>query len=70
MIIQLESVTAENVEAARRSLEAVAHTWDHEVAQAPARAAGSTSTCGSSNWRRRASTRSRPSSKRSASTMR
>ena len=38
MIIQLESATTENLEAARRSLEAMAHGWGHEIAEAPAEA--------------------------------
>jgi hypothetical protein len=38
MIIQLESVTAEHTEAARRSLEAIAHSWGHEIAEVPAAA--------------------------------
>jgi len=38
MIIQLESATAENVGAARRSLEALAHGWGHELAEGPAEA--------------------------------
>lgn len=36
MIIQLESATAENTEAARRNLEALAHSWGHEMIKAPA----------------------------------
>lgn len=36
MIIQLESGTAENVEAARRNLEALAHSWDHQMIEIPA----------------------------------
>jgi hypothetical protein len=36
MIIQLESATAENVEAARQNLEALAHSWGHEMIKAPA----------------------------------
>jgi hypothetical protein len=40
MIIQLESATAENAEAARRSLEAMVRSWGHEVSEAAA-AAGS-----------------------------
>ena len=44
MIIQLESATAENVEAARRSLEAMAHSWGHEIAEAPAEAAAAAGT--------------------------
>jgi len=39
MIIQLESATTENVGAARHSLEAMAHDWDHEITEAPAEAA-------------------------------
>lgn len=35
MIIRLESVTAGNVEAARRSLAAMAHGWGQEIAEAP-----------------------------------
>jgi hypothetical protein len=38
MIIQLESATAENVEAAKRSLGAIAHGWGHEVAENPVEA--------------------------------
>jgi hypothetical protein len=38
MIIQLESPAAENVQAARRSLEAMAHGWGHEIAETPAEA--------------------------------
>jgi hypothetical protein len=38
MIIQLQSATAENAEAARRSLEALAHDWGCEIAEAPAEA--------------------------------
>src|SRR6266704_3073392 len=44
MIIQLEGATAENVEAARRSLDAVAHSWGHEIAQAPAEATAAAGT--------------------------
>jgi hypothetical protein len=36
MIIQLESATAENVEAARRNLQALAHRWGYEMIKAPA----------------------------------
>lgn len=36
MIIQLESATVENVEAATRNLEALAHSWGHEMIEAPA----------------------------------
>jgi hypothetical protein len=36
MIIQLDSATAENVEAARRTLEALAHSWGYEIREAPA----------------------------------
>ena len=36
MIIQVEGATAENVEAARRNLDALAHSWGHETIEAPA----------------------------------
>jgi hypothetical protein len=36
MIIQLESATSENVETAKRNLEALAHSWGHEMIKAPA----------------------------------
>jgi hypothetical protein len=36
MIIQLESATAENAEAAKRSLGAIARSWGHEMAETPA----------------------------------
>jgi hypothetical protein len=36
MIIQIEGATAEDVAAARRSLETVAHGWGHEIAEVPA----------------------------------
>jgi hypothetical protein len=36
MIIQLESATAENIETAKRNLEALAHSWGHETIEAPA----------------------------------
>jgi hypothetical protein len=36
MIIQLESATADNVEAARHNLEALAHSWGHEMTETPA----------------------------------
>lgn len=36
MIIRLDSATAGNIEAARRNLEALAHSWGHEIAAAPA----------------------------------
>jgi hypothetical protein len=36
MIIQLESATAENIAAARRNLEALAHSWGHELIKVPA----------------------------------
>ena len=39
MIIQLESATDENMEAAKRSLEALAHSWGDEITEAPAEAA-------------------------------
>jgi len=42
MIIQLESATAENVAAARRSLQTLAQGWGQEVAEAPAEAAART----------------------------
>ena len=45
MIIQLESATAENVGVARRNLEALAHSWGHQMAETPAhtsKAAGAT----------------------------
>jgi hypothetical protein len=35
MIIQLASATTENVEAARRNLEALAHSWGHEMTDTP-----------------------------------
>jgi hypothetical protein len=35
MIIQLQSATAETTDAARRSLEALAHGWGHEIVNAP-----------------------------------
>ena len=38
MIIQLEGPAAGNVEAARRSLEALAHGWGYEIAPSPAEA--------------------------------
>ncbi len=38
MIIQLEGPATGNLEAAQRSLEALAHRWGYEVAQAPAEA--------------------------------
>ena len=39
MIIQLESATTENTEAAKRTLEVMAHSWGDEIAEAPAEAA-------------------------------
>jgi len=36
MIIQLQSATTENTEAARRGLEAIARSWGQEIAEAPA----------------------------------
>jgi hypothetical protein len=36
MIIQLDSATAENTEAARRNLQALAHSWGQELAEVPA----------------------------------
>ena len=41
MIIQLESAAAGDVEAARRSLEAMAHGWGQEIAEAPRGGGGS-----------------------------
>jgi hypothetical protein len=38
MIIQLEGRTGENVRAAKRSLEVMAHSWGHEIADTPAEA--------------------------------
>ena len=38
MIIQLDSATAENTDAARRSLEALARSWGQEIAEATAAA--------------------------------
>ena len=40
MIIQVESDTTGNVEAARRDLEALASSWGHEVAEASAHTSG------------------------------
>ncbi len=36
MIIQLESATAEDVQAARRDLETIARDWGHDVVEEPA----------------------------------
>jgi hypothetical protein len=36
MIIELESATAENAEAAKHRLEAMAHSWGYDIAEAPA----------------------------------
>jgi len=36
MIIQLASATTENIEDARRDLAALAHSWCHDMTQAPA----------------------------------
>jgi hypothetical protein len=44
MIIQLESATAGNVEAAKHSLEAMARSWGHEIAEAPAEATAAAAT--------------------------
>lgn len=41
MIIYIQSPTADNLEVARSSLEAMAHGWGHDVADAPAEAAPS-----------------------------
>jgi hypothetical protein len=38
MIIQLQGATAEDVGAAKRNLEALAHSWGQEIAEAPAEA--------------------------------
>jgi hypothetical protein len=38
MIIQLESATAKDTTAARRTLEALARSWGQEITQAPAEA--------------------------------
>jgi hypothetical protein len=40
MIIQVESATAENAEAARRDLEALTHSWGHEMAESSIHASG------------------------------
>jgi hypothetical protein len=39
MIIRLEGAAAESVTAARRSIEALARGWGHDIAEAPAQAA-------------------------------
>jgi hypothetical protein len=39
MFIQLDSITAEQTGAARRSLEALTHSWGHEITGAPNQAA-------------------------------
>ena len=39
MIIQLESATTDNTEAAKRTLEVMAHSWGAEITGAPAEAA-------------------------------
>jgi len=44
MIIQVDSRSTENAEAARRSLNALAHDWGCEVAEAPAEAAAAAGT--------------------------
>jgi hypothetical protein len=36
MIIQLDSATTENTDVARHSLEELARSWGHEIAEAPA----------------------------------
>jgi hypothetical protein len=38
MIIQLQSAIAEHTDTARRSLETLAHSWGHDLAEAPAEA--------------------------------
>jgi hypothetical protein len=42
MIIQLEGGTTENVGAAQQSLQALAHSWGHELTEAPASATEAT----------------------------
>ena len=44
MIIQLEGATAGNVAAAKRSLEAIAQSWGHEIAETPAEATAAAAT--------------------------
>lgn len=44
MIIQLDSGTGQNIEAAKRSLETLAHSWGHEIAEAPAEATATAGT--------------------------
>lgn len=44
MIIQLQGTIAENIAAAKRDLEALAHGWGHEIAGAPAVATASAAT--------------------------
>jgi hypothetical protein len=39
MIIQLESATTENMDAAKRTLQVMAHSWGDEITEAPAEAA-------------------------------
>jgi len=39
MIIHVDSATTENAEAARRSLEALAHDWGYQIAEVPAETA-------------------------------
>ena len=38
MIIQLESANTENTQAAKRSLAAIVHSWDGDIAEVPATA--------------------------------
>jgi hypothetical protein len=42
MLIQLESATAEDTTAARRTLEALARSWGQEITEAPAEAPAAT----------------------------
>lgn len=49
MIIQLESATAGNLDAAKRSLEALAHSWGHKVTEASAEARTATETIDDDN---------------------
>src|SRR5690242_11880404 len=46
MIIHIDSVTAENAETAKRSLEALARDWGCEIVQAPAETATAAGTTG------------------------
>jgi hypothetical protein len=44
MIIELEGATTENVEAAKRTLQSMAHSWGYEIAEAPAEATAAAGT--------------------------